>query len=270
MIGTGAITAINKTIGKNRNNAYEIELSILAQPGDTKEDLKNKRVLATASLPAGITNAYKVGDAVYIGFVNNSISQPVILGKIYKGASETVQGAFNASTLSVGSTVELPTDTKIGGVPFKQILELLTKARNKEEEAVESSQVIPGIGTVYCNSPVVNLRNYTNSDFSYLVELTSEAPREPKVCTICFDGDEQLSEENAKLYLRYMTGSDNLASISSAPDTYNGTLIIKSVYYRRGTQPCWQEDAKYYPEWDGRFLRLLNIDYMNESPEDTD
>ena len=133
MIVTAEITAINQSKGNLQNNAYEIELSILNQPGDSRENIIQKRLLATACVPGDFYNTYEVGDVVYVGFLHNVISRPVILGKIYKGLSDNHSGSIHAKALSVSNSVQLPPDTLLGNTPLGAFLSMLEAVKDMQE-----------------------------------------------------------------------------------------------------------------------------------------
>jgi len=74
-----------------------------------------KPVEATAliNITPGIFNNLKVNDVVFIGFEENAMEKPIILGKLFTGASEgNIRGGggiFN--NLTVNSTANLPAST---------------------------------------------------------------------------------------------------------------------------------------------------------------
>ncbi len=74
-----------------------------------------KPVEATAliNIPPGIFNNLKVNDVVFIGFEENAMEKPIILGKLFTGASEgTIQGGGGVfNNLIVNSTANLPAST---------------------------------------------------------------------------------------------------------------------------------------------------------------
>lgn len=133
MITTAQVTAINQTKGNFANNAYEIELSFLNQPGDSREDIVRKRILATACVPGDFYNTYEVGDTVYVGFLYNVINRPVILGKIYKGLNENYSGSIHTKDLAIENSVQLPADTTLGTVPLETFLAALETIKDLQD-----------------------------------------------------------------------------------------------------------------------------------------
>lgn len=121
MITTGIITAINVSDNgdNNVNYLYNVEIALFQTPGDKNKD--NYTYTAAACVPSSINSPFSVGDKVFIGFLCNEISVPIILGKIYNGISDkgNSYGFFNA--LKVDGTVELPTSTKIGDIDYSTL-----------------------------------------------------------------------------------------------------------------------------------------------------
>lgn len=74
-----------------------------------------KPVEATAliNIPPGIFNNLKVNDVVFIGFEENAMEKPIILGKLFTGASEgNIRGGGGVfNNLTVNSSANLPAST---------------------------------------------------------------------------------------------------------------------------------------------------------------
>ena len=69
---------------------------------------------AQFSIVPGIYNSYKVGDIVFIGFEENSMESPVILGKLFVSASAeaaATRGNLSGNALSITDTAQLPYST---------------------------------------------------------------------------------------------------------------------------------------------------------------
>ncbi len=120
MITTGIIKQINiDSDDDHSNNLYNVEISILKTPISNSEDATLE---CTCCLPGGVYNSYKVGDVVYVGFVNNLLNYPVILGRIYKGLDEVDARSFNKlEDLSVSNSAVLPENTSIGDISFADL-----------------------------------------------------------------------------------------------------------------------------------------------------
>jgi len=123
MITTGIIKGIKIDSTNLKGNLYKVEVSIFKTP--TNADTQDAEVLATCSLPPGIYQEYSIGDTVYVDFVNNQFTYPVIIGKIYKGTgaeNSPSAGYFNVNNLNVKEVVTLPKDFKVGEITYERLL----------------------------------------------------------------------------------------------------------------------------------------------------
>jgi hypothetical protein len=69
---------------------------------------------AQFSVVPGVYNSYKTGDVVFIGFEENKMELPVILGKLFVSASAEAsshRGNLSGSSLSITDTAQLPYST---------------------------------------------------------------------------------------------------------------------------------------------------------------
>lgn len=131
MITTGLIKEINISDKIHKNNLYKVEIGIFKTPGDVSEN--NGIYTCTSCLPGGINNVYNVGDRVYIGFINNEIGQPTILGKIYMGLPDNIESESRGynfiNSLNVTSSATLPINTTFKSdtvvLTFEQVIEYL-------------------------------------------------------------------------------------------------------------------------------------------------
>lgn len=92
---------------------------------------------ATACVSPGVYEPYKIGDLVYVGFVNNEYSQPVVLGKIAKKFNEKEATSYNyINALEVTEDSKLPKSTQIGDLTYEDLYKAVTyvKQKTKEEE----------------------------------------------------------------------------------------------------------------------------------------
>lgn len=71
---------------------------------------------ATVCNPPGIYNSYKAGDVVFLAFDDGEPGQPVILGKLFLGASKEQndpRGVINAESSLISKNASLPLSTKL-------------------------------------------------------------------------------------------------------------------------------------------------------------
>ena len=69
---------------------------------------------AQFSIVPGIYNSYKTGDIVFIGFEENKMELPVILGKLFVDVSSEAsacRGTLSGNSLIVTETAQLPHST---------------------------------------------------------------------------------------------------------------------------------------------------------------
>lgn len=137
MITTGIIREVGINKGSFVGNAYKVELNIFQIPGDYNKN--NYTYIANCSTIPGLYNSYSVGDVVYVGFLNNDKSIPIILGKIYQGLENKQGGYLNLNGLNVNGQVKLPKNTKIGDITGEQIFELF-----KNNNILRSDEIVIG------------------------------------------------------------------------------------------------------------------------------
>lgn len=129
MITTGIIRQINLSSSSYVCNKYLIELNIFQVPGDYNKS--NYTYQANCSTLPGHYDSYEVGDKVYVGFINDDLSLPIILGRIYQGHDDISRSYINCQNLNVSNSVRLPKDIKIGDISYTQLLKLFNKESKK-------------------------------------------------------------------------------------------------------------------------------------------
>jgi hypothetical protein len=111
MITLAKILEIN-----TKNNLCKVNIPILEGAGNkVRVDL-----WATMLLPPGIHSGYQKDDTVFISFVDNSLGQPVVLGKLYQSDLAKIEnekqiGSISCASLEVEQTAKLPLETVISG-----------------------------------------------------------------------------------------------------------------------------------------------------------
>lgn len=125
MITTGIIKQININGGNHNGNKCLVELNIFQTPGDLNKN--NYTYEANYCAIPGQYSSYAVGDKVYVGFVNDDLSYPVILGKIYQGLEDSSRSYINCQNLTVTGDATLPKTTSIGDITYKQIYNLFMR-----------------------------------------------------------------------------------------------------------------------------------------------
>ena len=124
MITTGIIREINLSTSSYSCNKYLIELNIFQIPGDKNKN--NYVYKANCSTLPGHYDSYEVGDKVYVAFLNNDLSLPIIIGKIYQGKDSVSRSKINCQNFEVRDTAILSKNTKIGDISYDQLAALLS------------------------------------------------------------------------------------------------------------------------------------------------
>lgn len=169
MITTGIIKAINRSGGNHLNNKYLVELNIFQIPGDL--NISNYQYEANCSAVPGQYSAYNVGDKVYIAFLNEDYSLPIILGKIYQGNTDESRSYLNIESLNVLDNVKLPTRTTIGDISYKDLsVALKHKSIKYYKHCVKFQTDISGIN-VLCAFITSDKDAYASSDLNSTSEL---------------------------------------------------------------------------------------------------
>ena len=102
-------------------NTYAVRVPFLETSG-----LKEGRYIATLSNNPAIKEEFKVDDVVIVGFEDHKADRVVILGRLYIGEDEP-RGSANFESLDVKNSVNLPSNTTIGG---KDMAKIINKVEN--------------------------------------------------------------------------------------------------------------------------------------------
>ena len=101
-----------KIVERISDSTYKVYLPIFQNAG-VKSNLNTSIYTANCCVDPFVYRPYNVDDLVFVGFVNNRISQPIILGKILKDGIDKPSSYLYADSLKVEKSVILPTDTSI-------------------------------------------------------------------------------------------------------------------------------------------------------------
>jgi hypothetical protein len=99
------------------------------------ETIASNPITTTAifAIQPGMFNGYQVGDIVEVGFENNMINKPVVLGKLYLGVkneNDNYRGAIKCDSLEIKNKAVLPSDTQISYVRGQNSLSIDSDATN--------------------------------------------------------------------------------------------------------------------------------------------
>lgn len=110
MITRGEIQAIDYT-----SNLCTVRIPIFEGPGNVEKAIFS----AVMNIPPGVHSGYKAGDVVFVGFVDNSINKPVVLGKLYLGPTQGLAeeehetGFVSCAQLEAETKVTLPSPSEV-------------------------------------------------------------------------------------------------------------------------------------------------------------
>ena len=244
MITTGIIKRINVDSKNYSNNKYVVEISLFKSVNDITTDKYTYE--ANACVPPGLFSPYKIGDKVYIGFINGRGGLPVILGKIYQGLTEEDRAYALYNTLKVTQKVELPLTTTIGNITGQDLKDWKTKL-----DLLSSNNENTSVKTVLALSPVTNLHGFTDARF-YFKDVTFEVGSTTiSAYQILYEKKESLTTEQILHYMKYMTGS------SYVPDTYENIQKNSSIY--RGGIICSNSQNVGGKGFGGYFATTKNV-----------
>lgn len=136
------VKGIIKTINYN-DNSCTVRLPLFETVATSGEVILS----AVFMSQPGMYNGYAENDVVFVDFENDSLDSPIVIGKLYLGATaETAsakKGGITVSSLNVSSDATLPVDTKIavdrvttvadvdGGITsYKSIADMIKALRN--------------------------------------------------------------------------------------------------------------------------------------------
>lgn len=96
-----------------------------AQQFVSDDDLSWASVL---SIP-GVTYQYRPGDIVVVGFENNYLGSPIVLGHLGSAMKKEERNIdINVSTISVSESAKFPTSIEVGTITYAQLKDAVDKA----------------------------------------------------------------------------------------------------------------------------------------------
>lgn len=112
-----------KVISKN-GNKYTVSLPIFKTSDNNKDFISE----ATLCYSPGTYNAINIGDIVVVGFQDNELSRPIIIGKFFSSDEElNAVGLNKVETLFVNTKATLPNNTQLGDISVSDIKKLMTE-----------------------------------------------------------------------------------------------------------------------------------------------
>lgn len=112
------------------NNKYLVRIPYFEKAGIQE---KSYFEASLSHNPSSMHN-YNTNDCVYIGFEEDDISKPVIIGKLYIDTAEgTSRGSEFINTLKVTDKAILPANSQFGDINVNDLLLMLKHKNNLED-----------------------------------------------------------------------------------------------------------------------------------------
>lgn len=152
---------------------------------ETANDNSPFIMIAKLCYQPGNLEGFYEGDVVYVGFENEYLNRPVILGKLYKGNEKTLflesedqldeDSKFkqNATNFSYNSSLEvvhnavLPINTKIGDLTYENIYDIYKTYDEQKDLLNQLKNRVTHLENIVCGlkiATVDDLRKIINSD----------------------------------------------------------------------------------------------------------
>lgn len=121
---------ITRAIIEEKINEYKYRVRIPIFDGSknsststTTKDL----CIAVASIPKGIYNSLQKDDVVIVGFENNNMGTPIIIGQLYRESLNALKEfpTITTDVLTVNNQVNLPKNTTIGTITYENLFTLV-------------------------------------------------------------------------------------------------------------------------------------------------
>ena len=102
--------------------SYKVRIPVFHKientPGATPTD--NLPTVPVCTLP-GVNPIYQVGDIVWLGFENDEIGTPVIIGLLYREEQSNAISDMDCASITVQVDAKFPASTKIGDIGDKSL-----------------------------------------------------------------------------------------------------------------------------------------------------
>lgn len=102
--------AIIKALPEIGSNIFKVRIPYLEDNTHTEVVLN-----ATYCCVPGIYDGFSVGDVVFVGYEDDQLEKPVILGKLYIRSTDKVATKIITGNMTITEDVNLPDNAKIGG-----------------------------------------------------------------------------------------------------------------------------------------------------------
>ena len=180
---------------------------------------------AQINIVPGVYNSYKTGDVVFIGFEENKMELPVILGKLFVSASAEAnshRGNVSGNSLSITDTAQLPYSTIFNYDKIAQN-DTIYKNLNTPKKLADSIinlqraqiQKYQTIISVSIDGSTYKLYLKTSNDFTYSPDKSDEPLY--RLCTALKNSQ----SESVRIPLDFVTDANN--------SIYPAVLVVEEL-----------------------------------------
>ena len=137
MITVGEVKRVFTDI--NNTVVCDVDITLfkttLSNFGETNNLIDTTYTASICTLP-GIYMPYEEGDIVYVGFANNEVSEPIILGKVHKNLPKEGESSSYAyfKSLDITDKVTLPENITIGDINYEDLKNMYLIYHNLESK----------------------------------------------------------------------------------------------------------------------------------------
>lgn len=128
--------AIIESLPGSNSNKFLIRIPVLAKAGITNDPASLME--ATLCYNPGLVDNYQVGDVVFVGFEDNKLNKPIILGKLYTNNPTLGIGSLRVKNIEANNEAKLPINTILDNITaedlqgaLRMIQVLLTKSETE-------------------------------------------------------------------------------------------------------------------------------------------
>ena len=102
---------------------------------------------AKICIQPGIYNGYKIGDTVWVDFINDIKNWPIVIGKIFKNQDDekaNTGSVIVSPSIKVSTYTSIPSTTEISGTfaDFNTIQKIINSIKNIQEK-IDSQESLP-------------------------------------------------------------------------------------------------------------------------------
>lgn len=122
---------VQQNFDYTKGNKISVRIPIFESAGDTDKFIIDCLVCEAP----GVSNYYRAGDIVWIGFERDEVSNPVILGKLMLSSEQNDNSAITCNSLTITSNANLPNNTMIGNTDLSTLITTInTSVENKDNK----------------------------------------------------------------------------------------------------------------------------------------